>query len=449
MFRSLLAALAFSLVAVPAAEAANDAASALQLPSGKVDSQSAARNGRSSGRSAGKARSSRSGGSQRSSGKSKDSGSSRSRGDDRSSNDRGDSAPAKSDSPARAEGPARSEGASDRGGSESAARDARPEVRDTTNARTAEPAVRHIDNMRPGTASGAARPDMRSVSGSEARRAPVNYRGSTHVAATSAARHAQATRRAHTAAVAHAHQRAAYVHARTRARAHVSATRWHSAWVRHHYARAVWHHPRTWFTPWHPGYRHHWYHGVFVYGPAPWSPPPPAGAPEPEPKRTVDHVGDLSLGIRGGSYISGYSNGASFGDFGLGVAARYRVAEPVGLELQWNYHDDTWSQGSERIEQPLSASVDLFAFPWSRVNPYAVAGLTLTNRNVYDAIGGAQVDSDQAYWGPHGGLGVEFNISQKTSINLDARWIGYVNKDPADLAHPGAVQLNSGLNFYF
>lgn len=317
---------------------------------------------------------------------------------------------------------------------------ARPDVA----GRTTAAGPRQVDTSRQGAGGRA----------SEARHAPANYRGvsraaSPHVAASRSA----AAHRA--AAVARTHRHAAAVHHASAARHHYAAraeaARWRHNYVRHHYVHARWYRPVTWFRPWYPGRPHYWYHGVFVYGPGPvYVGPRSEARSSAAPERKVNHEGQFAVGVRAGSYISGYTNGASYGDFGLGIAARYRPIEPLGLELQWNYHDDTWAQGTERIQQPLSASVELFAVPWSKVNPYALAGLTLTNRNIQDDTGDrATVTSDASMWGPHVGLGIEFGLSDKTSLNFDGRWMGYLNRPEGDPAYPGAFQGNMGLNFYF
>jgi hypothetical protein len=286
-------------------------------------------------------------------------------------------------------------------------------------------------------------------------RVPSNYRGNPHPGSPNAnapgplrQQQAQAVRRSH-ATSSHPPHRDARGHVYA---SHGPSDNWRNDYWSHHHGPAPryhWSRPGTWFVSWHPGRPHYWYHGVFVYGPPPTyhgSNTSKAAAPE----RKVNHAGDWSVGLRGGSYLSGYDNGTAFGDFGLGVAARYRVVEPLGFEVQWTYHDDTWSTGTERIDSPLSASVELFAFPWSKVNPYVLAGVTSTGRNIQDEIAPNRVvNSDQAFWGPHLGLGVEIGLSKKTTLNFDARFMGYLNHEIDDHAAGGATQLNTGVNFYF
>ncbi|MDP2316408.1 MAG: outer membrane beta-barrel protein, partial [Pseudomonadota bacterium] len=274
----------------------------------------------------------------------------------------------------------------------------------------------------------------------------------THGSAASADRHHDAVRHARSTAAYH----------RSSAAYHRSAASRHHAWASSRYTRANrWYHPTGWFRPYRPGYAY-WYHGVFVYGPSPWhhrhhtvvierdGGDGGRDRVEDAPERKVERARTFAVGIRGGSYMGGYNvNGGGFGDAGLGVAARYRPVEAVGLEVSWMHHDQTWEDGSERVYQPLQASVQLFGMPWTKVNPYVLAGVTITGRDVKDNLGFTTVSQDSTLWGPHAGVGLELGVGKKASVNFDVRYTGYLNKPADDLTVPGAVQADMGLNFYF
>ncbi|GDX81883.1 hypothetical protein LBMAG42_36940 [Deltaproteobacteria bacterium] len=316
------------------------------------------------------------------------------------------------------------------------------------------------DNQRPASNTSAAR---ESSSGHE----PASHESASHGSTErhESAGHASADRHSstgghvaadrHTAAARHAPATRARA-ARHRAVSHGYASH---AYASHHAAWAAHRAPYHWYGPWRAGHPHYWYHGVFVYG-------PPVvyvggggggddaggggGSRAKEPKREVSRAGDWSIGVRGGSYLSGFQDGSGYGDAGLGIAARYRPIEPLGFEVAWTYHDATWSGNTSRIQQPLMVSAELFAFPWSRVSPYVLAGVTMTDRNIAQpSVFGQTFATEQDLWGPHGGLGIEFGLGKSASLNFDARFIGYVNKPVDDLARAGAVQANMGLNFYF
>jgi hypothetical protein len=199
----------------------------------------------------------------------------------------------------------------------------------------------------------------------------------------------------------------------------------------------------------------YWATGVFIYN------PPPARhrvvvvdsagqrVKNAEPTRAVDRNRSLSLGMRGGTYASGYERAGGYGDLGLGLALRYRPVEAVGLELSWMHHSDSFDEHSQRDQDPISASVQLFAFPWTRVSPYALVGLTVTPRSVEDSLGAYEYQAFDALAGPHAGLGLEFAVGEKASLNFEGRVVSYIDRQEDDIALPGAVQGTMGLNFYF
>lgn len=286
--------------------------------------------------------------------------------------------------------------------------------------------------------------------------APSNYRPTSRAPASAGSGHQQAhspqaqqdAARARAHATARAHHEAArgYRPSNHPAQAHARALAHHRAWAERHH--------RLWYRApvvvrWHPGYPRHWYHGVFVYGPGPryaGRAHVPASA---APKREVDRAQTWAVGLRAGSYMSGYRGGAAYGDFGMGVALRYRPVESLGFEGQWVYHDQSWDSGTERISQPLSLSVQLFAIPWTRFNPYLSAGITHTGVNLQDQVGQQTVDAEGALWGPHLGAGLEFGLGEKASINFDLRGIGYLNTPADEMIERGAAQATMGVNFYF
>ena len=270
--------------------------------------------------------------------------------------------------------------------------------------------------------------------------------------------------RAHDHRVARAHAKARHNH-RAHHRHHS-----HARWARRAYHRrhhrglhhwSWWHRPHwPWYSYYYgPWYRPNWAYGVFIYGHRPvvhhttYVAGAPQPEPQPEPVRKVDRTHKWAVGIRGGSYMSGYQNGPGFGDFGLGISGRYRAAESLGFELSWAHHDQTWTESTERWSEPFAASVQLFAWPWTRFNPYLSAGVTWTDRSYRDLwtdrYGTHQVSEDHVIFGPHGGLGLEFGVGDNASINLEGRLIGYLNIEDEDYAVPSAVQTTAGVTLSF
>ncbi len=189
-------------------------------------------------------------------------------------------------------------------------------------------------------------------------------------------------------------------------------------------------------------------------------PPPPrrvvvTSAPPPKrakkaPAIFKDRTGQFSLGLTGGSLVSGYESGSSFGDFGLGLTGRYRATEALGLELSWNHFRG--GEG-ERATSPLSVSAQAFAFPTGRVNPYALAGITFTGRDFDDTFCDGEdfttFVADDTLFGPHAGLGIEFAVGKNATVNLEGRLGGYLNLEEGDPTVPVSMQGRAGVNFYF
>jgi hypothetical protein len=195
-------------------------------------------------------------------------------------------------------------------------------------------------------------------------------------------------------------------------------------------------------------------------------PPPPVRVVTVEPEhrrevreapkrpRGVDRADTLAVGFRMSSLLSGYRTGTSYGDFGLGADLRWRPLAPVAIELAATQHDQSWDADSERRQSVISASGMVFAFSKAKVQPYALAGVTYTGRDILDVIGDGDggllgIDTNRPMWGPHGGVGLELALGQRAALDLEARWIGYLNPSDTDPSLPGAVQTTGALQFYF
>ena len=324
-------------------------------------------------------------------------------------------------------------------------------------------------NVRPGTQAPAAvhrsvkRSPANNVAGA-ARHASAQAAG--HQGQQAHGNHAQGHQNnqhaaAHNQRVARAHAQARQAQAaRHRHHAHANWARraYHSRHYRNNHSWSWWHRPwRSHYSYGHPWYRPGWSYGVFVYGARPvhhtvYVADQPQTVEE-APTRTIDRAHKWAVGLRGGSYVSGYEHGPGFGDFGLGLSGRYRASDPLGFELAWAHHDQTWTENTERWSEPFAASVQLFAWPWTRFNPYVSAGITWTQRSYRDSYedryGTHKVSEDHVLFGPHGGLGLELGLGANASVNVEGRVIGYLNIEEDDRAVPSAVQTTAGVNLYF
>src|SRR5690606_28313168 len=179
---------------------------------------------------------------------------------------------------------------------------------------------------------------------------------------------------------------------------------------------------------------------------APAAPPPPQVVHRPAP--SLDRAGSLAVGLRMGSLVSGYSDAPYlYSDPGIGLAARYRPSEGVGVELAVQHHDESWAPRSHRSQTLLSGSLELFAWPSSRVSPYVLGGLTYNARDLSDVVltptGPKAVATSSPLAGPHLGAGLEIALGDSLALDLEARYVSYW-AGLADGADRGALTTTAG-----
>lgn len=202
------------------------------------------------------------------------------------------------------------------------------------------------------------------------------------------------------------------------------------------------------------------WHGVFVYGPRPThhvhyvnNHDPVLVEAEHLPERKVDREGSFALGLRSGSYLTAYNGGGGYGDLGLGLVGRYRPEEAFGLELAVQHHNETFDLNTERSQTLMQGSAMLFANPWGRVQPYVLGGLSANARGLDDAIqtdtGPQVVRAGNTLWGPHAGAGIEFAFGKRAALDLEVRYVGWMNVGGDDPTAPGAFQTNAGFLVHF
>lgn len=198
------------------------------------------------------------------------------------------------------------------------------------------------------------------------------------------------------------------------------------------------------------------YHGVFVYGPRPVYHSHYHGSNVSVsnghmPQRQVNRDDTLAVGLRMGSLYGGYSAGSAYADLGLGFNLRYRPEESLGLEFALqSYNQENFD--SSRHQTVGQVSAELFAFPWTRVSPYVLTGVTFTGRNIDDDYYDAGVRTAMAndvLTGLHGGIGIEFAIGDRVALDLEARYVGYLDKPIQDAHWPGGFQTTAGLLYHF
>ena len=198
-------------------------------------------------------------------------------------------------------------------------------------------------------------------------------------------------------------------------------------------------------------------HGIFLYGPTPSSHSSYTGGDSQKiarrdlPDRQLDRGGSLAVGLLGGAYISSTTDGNSiFGDPGAGLNARFRPVEFLGIQAGVQ-HSIGWTAldvGEDLRQATLgTASLQLFAFPWSHVSPFATAGAGVQDGGT-SLLGNAESADSPLLWGPHAGLGLEIAIGKSVAIDLDGRY-NYLVNAAANGAVSSVVTTNVGLLFHF
>ena len=169
---------------------------------------------------------------------------------------------------------------------------------------------------------------------------------------------------------------------------------------------------------------------VYEPGAAPPSAAPTLEAPPPPPppkrkKRWKRHRRwGLNLRVDGllmPRYREDVSNQA--GMAGLGLSFLYRPTPMFALDIGTDFIGGTDAMGYERQEIPISVSARLYANPRNLVQFYLFGGMNWSFARVQsDRVEPNLADGtsdDYAYFGGHGGLGLEFRVSKLIGINLD------------------------------
>ncbi len=156
------------------------------------------------------------------------------------------------------------------------------------------------------------------------------------------------------------------------------------------------------------------------------------------PVREVSRGESFAVGLTAGTMMHGTTEDERFSDLGLGIKGRYRPVEFAGIELGVARHGSSLL-GGERGQTLFSASGEVFAFPWSKLSPYALVGVTLNQRGPDTA----------ALTGAHGGVGIEYTVQNNIALDLEGRMTGWLNRDEADTTSPLATSITAGVVFHF
>jgi hypothetical protein len=181
---------------------------------------------------------------------------------------------------------------------------------------------------------------------------------------------------------------------------------------------------------------------VIVRRVAPPAPPPPAK------RRWRRHWG-INLRMEGAMMGREHGGAEDAGMGGVGISLRYRPVPAFAIDAGADFLAGTDYNGDQRTEVPLSLSGMLFVNPRSRTQFYFMGGLNIAHAEVdrsssEAAAGGAEFapDTEYDYFGAHGGIGLEFRLSPRIALNVDA--LGFVRSRTDDGLVPEFTDSDTG-----
>lgn len=148
--------------------------------------------------------------------------------------------------------------------------------------------------------------------------------------------------------------------------------------------------------------------------------PPPA--PDKKQWRRHRKVG-LNLRVGGVLLPRENDNSDDIGMAGLGMGLRFRPVPGFALELSGDFIGGTDTNGYDRQEIPIAATMMIYVNPKSLAQFYLMAGAHYAFARVESGEPQAHLadyDADEYnYFGGQGGMGLEFRVSRLVGINID------------------------------
>ncbi|TKD08834.1 outer membrane beta-barrel protein [Polyangium fumosum] len=137
---------------------------------------------------------------------------------------------------------------------------------------------------------------------------------------------------------------------------------------------------------------------------------------------------------------------AGMGGFGLGL--RYRPVPAFAIEGSFDILGGTDYNGFDRVETPFSLNGILYVNPRSRAQFYLTGGVHWSSATVQSEDAdprlsptrdGNNFSAEYSYFGGQGGIGLEFRVSRRLALNLDA--LAFVRHRTDDNAETGPAEF--------
>jgi hypothetical protein len=146
---------------------------------------------------------------------------------------------------------------------------------------------------------------------------------------------------------------------------------------------------------------------------------------------------------------SGAAEGA--GMYGAGLSLRYRPVPAFAFDAGIDILGGTDYNGFDRKETPFSLSGILFVNPRSRVQFYFMAGMNFSHAKATSDEASPLLEADRDddgfsaeynYFGGQGGAGLEFRLSRRVALNIDA--LGFIRHRTGDSDLPEFIEPETG-----
>lgn len=167
-------------------------------------------------------------------------------------------------------------------------------------------------------------------------------------------------------------------------------------------------------------------------------------------KPTFNRENTLAIGLTGGSFVSGNPDAGVFADGGIGAWVRARPRGPIAAQLDIGHyfgvtHRPLLQQAREQTQ--VAGSMMWFLAPQSPVAPYALGGLTYTHQVLQDQTFGNDFPEHDNLFGLTAGGGLEIALGRSAVLDLEGRYVGYLNRDANDPL--GTVTATVGIGTHF
>ena len=170
----------------------------------------------------------------------------------------------------------------------------------------------------------------------------------------------------------------------------------------------------------------------------------------PAPKERWRPEFGLNLRVEGMAIGHPHGGASNAGMGGAGVSLRYRPVPHFAFDVGVDFIAGSDYNGFQRTELPVSLNGIFYVNPKSRVQLYFEGGANISHADVRSEVAsillaerdGNQYGTSYTYFGGQGGGGLEFRLSRRVALHLDA--LGFLRKRIDGGALPEFVDRQSG-----